>query len=151
MKLIIRRFKGHGLSRLVQAILDAQGYETYLSPQGPDKGIDILAAPDPLGFGRPRLCVQVKSGDVPVDSPTLNRLIGAMQNVHADQGLLVSWGGFRASVDREIPVQFFRVRLWDQDTLIRELLSHYDKLDERFRAELPLKRIWTVASQEESE
>jgi restriction system protein len=148
-KLIVQKFKGHELARLVEAILKAQGYTTYLSPEGPDKGVDILAAPGPLGFGNPRLCVQVKSGDSPVDSPTLNQLIGAMQNVQADQGLLVSWSGFKSSVDKEVAVQFFRVRLWDQDTLISELLSHYEALDEDLRADIPLKRIWTITTTEE--
>lgn len=150
-KLIISKFKGHGLSRLIDAILRAQGYTTHLSPAGPDKGIDILAAPGPLGFGNPRLCVQVKSGDSPVDTPTLNQLIGAMQNVHADQGLLVSWGGFKTSVDKEIPLQFFRVRLWDQNAIIAELLANYERLDEDLRAELPLKRIWTIAMTDEDD
>jgi restriction system protein len=74
-----------------------------------------------------------------------------MQNVHAEQGLLVSWGGFKTSVDREVPVQFFRVRLWDQGDLINELLATYDRLDEDLRAEIPLKRIWTPALQDESD
>jgi restriction system protein len=148
-KLIIRKFKGHGLARLVETILKAQGYTTYLSPEGPDKGVDILASPGPLGFGIPRICVQVKSGDTPVDSQTLNQLIGSMQNVQADQGLLVSWGDFKSSVEKEKPVQFFRVRLWNQDDLIDALLSNYSKLDADFRAELPLKQIWAIADAEE--
>ena len=82
--LLIAGFQGHGLARLVEAVLRAQGYTTHLSPEGPDKGIDLLAAPGPLGFGRPRLCVQVKSGDTPADLPTLNQLVGAMQAVQAD-------------------------------------------------------------------
>lgn len=143
---ILARFKGHGLARLVEAILKAQGYATYRSPAGPDKGVDILAAPGELGFGKPRICVQVKSGEDPVDSPTVNQLIGTMQNVQADQGLFVAWGGFKQSVDREVPAQFFRVRLWDQDDLIGKLLASYDKLDADLRAELPLKRIWAVAA-----
>lgn len=147
-RLIIASFKGHGLARLIDAILRAQGYTTHLSPEGPDKGVDILAAPGPLGFGHPRLCVQVKSEDNPVDLPTLNQLIGAMQNTHADQGLLVSWSGFKSSVEREAPSQFFRVRLWDQDALIRELLANYERVDEELRAELPLKRIWVVVRDE---
>jgi len=145
---ITQKFKGHGLTRLVEAILRAQGYTTHLGPEGADKGVDLLAAPGPLGFGTPRICVQVKSGDTPVDSPTLNQLIGCMQNVQAEQGLLVSWGGFKSSIDREIPTQFFRVRLWNQDDLIDELLANYDKLDEDLRTDIPLKRIWTVADVE---
>lgn len=149
--LIGRRFRGHDMARLVDALLKAQGYTTYVSPPGPDRGVDILAAPGPLGFGKPRICVQVKSQDSPVDSPTLNQLIGSMQNVQADQGLLVSWGGFRSSVDREVATQFFRVRLWDQDALIGQLLEHYERLDEDLRAELPLKRVWMVAAQDEED
>jgi len=61
----------------------------------------------------------------------------------------VCWGGFKSSVDRETAHHFFRVRLWDQDDLIDQLLAQYASLDEDLRAELPLKRIWTVALQEE--
>jgi len=147
-KLIIAKFKGHGMARLVNGILKAQEYTTYVSPEGPDKGVDILAASGPLGFGEPRICVQVKSGDSPLDRPTLDQLIGTMQNVQANQGLLVSWGGFKSSVDKEEASQFFRVRLWDQKDLIEQLLKHYDKLDADIRADIPLKQIWTVATLE---
>lgn len=149
--LIKRKMKGHGLARLVDGILRAQGYTTYLSPPGPDKGIDILAAPGPLGFGNPRLCVQVKSGDGPVDSPTLVQLIGAMKTVDAQQGLLVSWGGFKHTVEKELPSQFFQVRFWGQADIIEQLLLHYDALDDDLRTEIPLKRIWIVATDETEE
>ena len=148
-RLIIQRFKGHGMERLVEAVLRAQGYTTYRSPIGADKGVDLLAAPGALGFGHPRICVQVKSGDNPVDHPTLSQLLGTMHSVQADQGLLVSWGGFKSSVEKETAQHFFRVRLWNQADLVSQVLEHYDRLDEEIRAELPLKRIWTVAAQEE--
>jgi restriction system protein len=150
-KLIIAKFKGHGLARLVEAILKAQGYTTHLSPPGADKGVDILAAPDALGFGRPRICVQVKSEQSPIERAVLDQLIGTMQNFNAEQGLLVSWGGFKQSVEKERAAQFFRVRLWDQQTLIEGLVAHYDQLDEDLRAEIPLKRIWTVAVEDEDD
>jgi len=79
----------------------------------------------------------------------LDQLIGTMQNFHADQGLLISWGGFKQSVEKERASQFFRVRLWTRNDLIENLLAHYDTLDEGIRSELPLKRIWTIANQEE--
>lgn len=149
-KFIIRKFKGHGLARLIDAILQAQGYSTFVSPEGPDKGVDILAAPGPLGFGSPKLCVQVKSSDSALDRPTLDQLIGVMQNFGAEQGLLVSWGGFKSSVDKEIPNQFFKVKLWDQNAIINELMQHYDSIGEDIKAEIPLKRMWSlVASDEE--
>jgi restriction system protein len=66
-QLIGARFKGHALTTLVEAILKAQGYSTYRSPEGADGGADILAGAGPLGFGTPRLCVEVKSESGPID------------------------------------------------------------------------------------
>jgi restriction system protein len=149
--LIMRRFKGHGLERLVKSILQAQGYVTYHSPAGSDRGVDILAGSGHLGFGSPRICVQVKSEQTPVDHPTFSQLLGTMQATGADQGLLVSWGGFKSTVEREVPRHFFKVRLWDQKTLLDQLFQHYDQLDEELRAEIPLKRIWTVVPDDADE
>ncbi len=148
-RLIIARFKGHGLAHLVDAIFQAQGYSTYRSPPGADKGVDILAAHGHLGFAEPRICIQVKSGDSPLDRPTLDQLVGTMRNFRAEHGLLVSWGGFKSSIDKETAAQFFSVRLWDRDDLIRQLLEQYERLDDEIRAELPLKRIWTVSVADE--
>lgn len=143
---IYAQFKGHGLEALVEAILKAQGFTTHHTNKGADGGIDILAAPDTLGFGQPRICVQVKSQDSPLERPVLDQLVGTMQHVGAEQGLLVCWGGFKKTIMAELPRLFFKVRLWDQNDLIDQFLTFYDKLDEDLRAEIPLKRVWTVAS-----
>ena len=34
-----------------------------VAPPGPDGGVDIVAGSGPMGFDRPRICVQVKSGN----------------------------------------------------------------------------------------
>jgi restriction system protein len=143
--LISQKFVGDGLERLVDAILRAKGYFTYKSPIGADKGVDILAGSGELGFGEPRICVQVKSETSPIGRPVLDQLIGTMQNVQADQGLLVSLGGFKDTVRREEAAQFFRVRLWDQQDIIEELLAGYGELDPDIKAELPLKQMWAIA------
>ncbi|MFN3165556.1 MAG: restriction endonuclease [Phycisphaeraceae bacterium] len=143
---IYAQYKGHGLESLVEAILNAQGFTTHHSTKGADGGIDILAAPDTLGFGQPRICVQVKSQDSALERPVLDQLVGTMQHVGADQGLLVCWGGFKKTIMAEVPRLFFKVRLWDQNDLIDQFLAVYDKLDDDLRAEIPLKRVWTVAS-----
>jgi len=146
---IYSQFKGDGMEILVQAILNAKGFTTYHTDKGADGGIDILAAPDTLGFGQPRICVQVKSQSSPVDRMVLDQLVGTMQHVGADQGLLVSWGGFKKTVTREAPRLFFKVRLWDQNDLIDQFLAHYDQLSEDLKTEVPLKRVWTLASADE--
>jgi restriction system protein len=148
-RLIAARFKGHGLTRLVEAILKAQGYVTYRSLEGADGGADILAGAGPLGFGAPRLCVEVKSESSPTDRPTVDKLLGAVSKFGAQEGLFVSWSGFKTNVPKELAASFFRVRLWTQNELLEALFAHYDHLDDDLKAELPLKRIWTVAVQDE--
>ena len=142
---VIAKFQGHGMARLVRKLLEAQGYTVHQPPEGPDRGIDLLAAPGLLGFGEPRIVVQVKSQESPLDRPTLDQLLGTMSNVQADRGLLVCWGGFKSSVKREEAQQFFRVRLWNSDDLLDQLFALYDKLDDDLKAEIPLKHMWTIA------
>ena len=48
-----RNFHGHELSRLVGAVLEAQGFQVSVSLPGPDGGVDILAGRDPWGSTLP--------------------------------------------------------------------------------------------------
>ena len=144
VRLIETRFKGHNLTRLVRAILTAQGYTTWQSPEGADGGADILASNGAMGFGDQTICVEVKSGTTLIDRPTVDKLLGAMSKFNAEHGLFVAWGGFRQNVQKELAVSFYRLRLWTQDDLLEHLFACYDKLDDEIKAELPLKRVWAV-------
>lgn len=137
---IARKFKGHDLARLVGAVLEVQGYKLRISPAGPDGGVDIIAGYGPMGFDYPRMVVQVKSGDSPVDIKVIRELQGVMKNHGAEQGLVVAWGGYTNSVHKEAARYFFEVRLWDADDLIKAVLECYEKLPENFKTELPLKK-----------
>lgn len=108
-------------------------------------GADILAGAGPLGFGSPRLVVEVKSEQAPIDRPTVDKLLGSVSKFGANEGLFVSWSGFKNNVQKELAGSYFRVRLWSQTELLDALYEVYEKLDDDLRAELPLKRIWTVA------
>ncbi|WP_199426656.1 restriction endonuclease [Thermaerobacillus caldiproteolyticus] len=146
---ISRKFAGHNLAELVNAILQAEGYTTEISPPGPDGGVDILAGTGPMGFGFPRLCVQVKSSQSPVGSNVFSELLGTISKFGADQGLLVSWGGFKNTVIKDAKNNFFKVRLWDSDALLKAVLRNYDKFPDSLQAELPLKRVWALVQEDE--
>ena len=148
-RLIEARFKGHDLARLVNAILEAKGYSTYVSPKGADGGADILAGNGPMGFGDQQICVEVKSGTDPIGREVADKLLGAVDKFRAAQGLLVSWGGFRTNVQKELASTFFKLRLWSRGELLEQLFDNYEDLDDEIKAELPLKRMWTVALKEE--
>jgi restriction system protein len=148
-RVIEAKFKQHAFTRLIEGILKAQGYTTYRSPEGADGGADILAGSGPFGFGSPRLCVEVKSEANPIDRPSVDKLMGAVTKFGAQEGLFVSWSGFKPNVQKELAASFFRVRLWSQTEILDALFEVYDRLDEELKAELPLKRIWTVAIPED--
>lgn len=145
--LIQAKFGSHNLTRLVEAILNVQGYQTYRAPEGPDGGIDILAGYGPMGFEKPRICVQVKSGGVQNDS-AVRELEGVMSRIGADQGLFVSWDGFNKTAIANKRDLFFKVRLWDDKKLIANLMKCYDNLPDELQAELPLKRLWVVVPED---
>jgi len=143
-----RKFKGHALARLVGEVLAAQGYKVQVSPPGADGGVDIIAGTGPMGFDPPRLAVQVKSSDSPVDVSVLRELQGVMPGFGATQGLIVSWGGFKDSVIKAARQLYFQIRLWDAGDLVAALQDTYANLPEQLQAELPLKRIWTLVTEE---
>lgn len=138
------RFREHELARLVDAVLRAEGYQTNVSPPGPDGGVDILAGLGGLGLEGQKLCVQVKSSRSPSDVRVFRELKGTMDSFKADRGLLVSWGGFTKALLQEARQSFFQVRLWDAADLVKAIYRTYDKLPAEIQAELPLKRVWVL-------
>jgi len=148
-EMIRHRFPGHDLSALVEEVLKANGYETRLSPPGPDQGVDVLAARGGLGFEGPRIAVQVKNTGSAQGVPALNELLGAQSAFGADRALFVSWAGFTSEAARMARTKWFELRLWSADELVHEITAVYDQLPEVLRAKLPLKQVWTVATDED--
>ena len=145
------RFSGHGLTRLVDEVLQVEGWVTKVSPPGPDGGVDILAGRGSLGLDGPRLCVQVKSQKSPADVTVYRTLQGTMQTFNAEQGLLVCWGGFNRAVLQESKQGHFTVRLWNSSDLVDAIYRNYDELPTEVQAELPLKQVWMLVAEDSDE
>jgi restriction system protein len=138
------RFTEHAFARLIGAILRAQGFVTQITGPGPDGGVDILAAKGPFGFDPPYMCVQVKSSKKSEDVTILRALRGTMQSFNATQGLLVCWGGFTKTLQREARQDFFHIRLWSATEVVEAFCENYDRLPKEIRAEVPLEKIWML-------
>jgi len=145
---ISMKFKGHEHAALIESILKAQGYETEISPPGPDGGVDITASKGPLGLLEPRICVQVKSGNRSVGSDVYRELRGKMSAINATHGILTSWSGFKSSVDSASKNDVFLIKLWGPQEILEQLFEVYPKIDPEIRVKLPLKRIWTLSTTE---
>ena len=136
-----QKYAGSRLEYLVSSILDVSGYTVLQTRAGADGGIDILAGKGELGFGQPRLCVQVKGRTSPVDLAEYDRLRGNIATFRAEHGLLVSLGGFTKPVHDRNEQQFFEIRLWGPEKLADRLLECYDSLPPDIRAEIPLDTV----------
>lgn len=144
------QYKGHALAHLVAAVLEVDGWKTTVMPPGPDGGVDILAGHGPLGLDEPRLCAQVKSQDRTLDVNVYRELHGTMQARKAHQGLLVGWGGFTKPTIDAAKNEPFTIRLWDSADLVDNIYRTYQRLPAEIRAELPLKQVWMMATEEQN-
>lgn len=132
------------MEEFVAAVLRAMGFQAQTTPDGPDRGIDIVAHPDAFGFEKPVIKVQVKHTKSAIGSPAMRSFIGTLRS--GDSGLYVSTGGFTSNARSEAEHAHESVRLLDRDDFIDLMLQHYDALESEYKAQVPLRRLWVPAT-----
>lgn len=141
---IVENFTGHKLTHLVADILHARGFVCQVSPEGADGGIDILAGTGPLGLDDPTLAVEVKSELGTIGATVVRGLQGAMTAHTAKQGLVVAWGGFKATARSEFYQKRTMIRFWDAEDILDQIFEVYPQLSSETKARLPLKQVWVL-------
>lgn len=132
------------LPELVAGILKAMGYHTKVSARGPDRGVDIFASPDDLGLTEPHIFVEVKHRGGAIGSQQIRSFIGGRKP--GDRCLYVSTGGFSKDARYEAERSPIPLTLITMPDLRELLINHYEKLDSRTRALVPLKQVyWPIA------
>lgn len=125
---------------LVAGLLRAMGHVTKVSPSGPDRGRDIVASPDGMGFQEPRIVVEVKHRQGRMGAPEVRKFLGG-RKPH-EKGLFVSTGGFTSEAHYEAERASIPLTLLDSEELIEFLLTHYPRLDEKTRQMLRLAPLY---------
>ena len=131
------------MQELVAGILRAMGYKTQVSPDGADRGKDIVASPDGFGFEHPRIVVEVKHRKGQMDSQEIRSFLGGRHK--DDRGLYVSTGGFTKDAQYEADRASIPVAMWTLDHVVRALIEHYDATDAETKRIVPLKRLYWPA------
>ena len=131
------------MQELVAGLLRAMGYKTRISPSGSDRGKDIVASPDGLGFEDPRIVVEVKHRTATMSAPEIRSFLGGRHD-HA-KGLYVSTGGFTKDARYEAERGRIPITLMDLDDLVRALLEHYEKMDVEMQRLIPLRKVYWPA------
>lgn len=140
----VNRLSPDEMEALAAGLLRAMGYRARRSPQGPDRGVDVIASPDGFGFESPRIVVEVKHRPkTPMGAQEIRSFLGGR---HAeDKGLYVSTGGFTREAQYEAERAKIPVSLMDLDGLVNTLMEHYEGADAETRTLLPLSRLyWPV-------
>ena len=128
---------------LVAGLLRAMGYKTLVSPSGSDRGKDIVASPDGLGFEDPRIVVEVKHRNAAMGSTEIRSFLGGRHD--RDKGLYVSTGGFTKEARYEAERGRIPVTLMDLDDLVRSVREHYEQMDSETKRLLPLRKLYWPA------
>jgi restriction system protein len=132
------------LEELAAALLRAMDYHTRVSPIGSDRGVDVLAARDPLTLLDPRIKIQVKHRpNRRMSAPEVRELLSVLRV--GEIGLCVSTGGFSREAYYEAERSNNITRLLDLYELCSLILKFYDRFDEPGKKILPLQKVyWPV-------
>ena len=117
----------------------AMGYKTRILPSGSDRGKDIVASPDGLGFEDPRIVAEVKHCTVTIGSREIRNFLGGRHD--NEKSLYVSTGGFTKDARYEAERARIPLTLMDMDDLVRALLDHYERMDIDMQRLLPLRKL----------
>ena len=136
LKELSRQLKGYDLEEFVEDLLNAMGYNTYLSPHGGDNGIDIIAYKGELP---PRILVQVKSGDGNIRETTIQSLKGAMRE--GDYGLFVTLADYTKNAQKyleSVPI----IKGINGTELVDLIIDNYDDLSDKYKRMIPLEMVY---------
>ena len=131
------------MQELIAGILRAMGYKTQVSPDGSDRGKDIVASPDGFGFEHPRIVVEVKHRKGQMGSQDIRSFLGGRHK--DDRGLYVSTGGFTKDAQYEADRASIPLAMWTLEHVVRALIEHYDATDTETKRIVPLKRLYWPA------
>ena len=132
------------MEQLVAALLRAMGYRTRVSPKGADRGVDVFASPDGLGFQEPRIKVEVKHRlRTAIGAPEVRSFLGALRP--GDRGLYVSSGGYTREAKYEAERANIPITLLDLDELATAVVTFYESFDLDGRALISLVKVYWPA------
>lgn len=148
LKRLTVHLHGHPLEHFVSNVLETMGYRSKVTKKSGDGGVDIIAHRDELGLEPPIIKVQVKSGQGTIGDPEVSQLYGKVDK--GEVGLFVSLGAFSKAA-RAFENTKSNLKLIDGYDFVGLVLDHYEELDPKYKAMIPLKRVFVPEPMEEPE
>lgn len=139
IKQLTKELKGVPFEHFTADLFAALGYRTRVTQASGDKGVDVIAHRDELGIEPPIIKIQVKSSSGSVDDPEVSQLFGKVAD--GEFGVLVTLGSFSKPA-RDFADSKSNLRLIDGEEVVRLVLDNYESLDPKYKAIIPLKRMY---------
>jgi restriction system protein len=141
----IKDMNPYDFQALVAGLIHAMGYHIgWISPPGPDKGIDIIAHKDPLGVEGPRIKIQVKRRSDKIRVEGVRSFMAVLGE--GDIGLFISMGGFTREARSEVRTQEKRrLTLLDLKKFFDLWVEYYSNIPEDRKQLLPLKPVYFLS------
>jgi restriction system protein len=136
---LAQTIKGYPFQDFIADLLRTMGYRTRISPVGTDQGIDIVARRDELELEPPIIRVQAKSGEGTIGDPQVSAFYAKVGN--SDLGLFITIGTFSPQA-KQFAKSKTNLKLIDGTNLVDLILGHYEQLDSRYKALIPLKKVY---------
>jgi restriction system protein len=130
--------KGYAFEPFVADLFRAMGYHSRETRAVRDDGIDVIAHRDELGIEPPIIKIQVKVQDANISADAVKAFYAMVQD--RDVGIFITTGGYTS------PAQDFartkgNLKLINGVDLVELIERHYDRLEDKHRSLIPLRRV----------
>jgi restriction system protein len=124
-------------------LIEALGHQVaWISPPGPDGGLDFVAYADAIGATGRRMKGQAKRQQSKQDVGDVGAFLSKLKG--DDVGVFIALGGFTKNAEVDARADERRLILLDGADFVRLWIEHYHRLDEEARALLRLRPVWRL-------
>jgi restriction system protein len=144
-----RQLDPYQFEEFIAELLRAMGYRASATQASGDGGVDVIAYRDPLGLEPPIIKVQCKRTLGTIGGPDIQKLAGALAHGGSEVGLFVTLGSFSNDA---IHIERTRqdLRLLNGNSLVATIFEHYEQLSPRWKRILPMRRVYVVDKEPET-
>lgn len=138
---IFKRLKGTEFEELCRHLFELMGYRAETNPEGKNGPYDIRAGKGLLGVEPPTLKIQCKSSENKrADQADVSQLLACLDA--GELGILISLADF--SPQATAMAHKKPIRLMNGEWFARTFLELYPRIEPRYRAAIPLARIYVA-------
>lgn len=141
LKTLIAELTHEDFEHYTADLLRAMGYQARVTPYVADGGVDVPVHRDHLGLEPGLIKVQCKHTTSAQGNSEVNQLAGTLGQ--GEVGLFVTLGSFSAPA-LAIERQRSDIRLMSGAEIVELTLEHYERLPNKWRNRVPLRRVYVV-------